>query len=39
MASSNGKDCVEKMRVMVSSPRDSKLKMAIFVTQVKLSKS
>lgn len=38
-ASSNSKYSVEKMRVMVSLPRDNKLKMAIFVTQVELAKS
>lgn len=38
MASSNSKYGVEKVRVVVSSSRDSKLKMAIFVTQVELVK-
>lgn len=38
-AGSNRKYGVEKMRVVVSSPRDNKLKMAIFVTQVELVKS
>lgn len=39
MASSNSEYCIEKMGMMVSLPRDNKLKMAIFVTQVELVKS
>lgn len=38
MASSDSKYCIEKMGMMVSLPRDNKLKMAIFITQVELSK-
>lgn len=39
MASSNGEYCIEKMRVVMGSPRDSKLKMAVFITQIELAKS
>lgn len=38
-ASSNSEYCIEKMRVMMSLPRDNKLEMAVFVTQVELVKS